>query len=52
MHYISYARLENAEDMQTTVSIIDFRASGGRLKIVENGYNLFSNSSFNTAPLA
>ena len=52
MHYISYSRLENAEDMQTTVSIIDFRASGGRLKIVENGYNLFSNSSFNTAPLA
>jgi len=52
MHYISYSQLENAEDMQTTVSIIDFRASGGRLKIVENGYNLFSNPSLNTAPLA
>ena len=52
MHYISYSQLENAEDMQTTVSIIDFRASGGRLKIVENGYSLFANPSLNTAPLA
>ena len=52
MHYISYSQLENAEDMQTTVSIIDFRASGGRLKVVENGYSLFANPSLNTAPLA
>jgi len=51
MHYISYAKLDGAEHMQTTVSIVDFRAAGGRLKIVNNCYNGFNNSSSNKVPV-
>ena len=52
MHYISYSQLENAEDMDTTVSIVDFRSAGGQLSVFQNGYDLFNSPSLNTVSLA
>lgn len=51
MHYISYAQITDAKDLRTQVSIVDFRGNG-RLRIIENGYELFRNKNYWTVEVA
>ena len=50
MHYIRYARFDEEieEGIQTRVKIVDFRANSScRLRVINNGYDQFFNSSQN-----
>jgi len=53
MQYIQLPLLSDTQDVETTITVIDFRcANGCNLKVVNNGYELFTNSSYWVAPLS
>jgi predicted phage tail protein len=52
MQYIQYPDIDDAGDIYTSITIIDFRCDAScRLKVRQNGYDLFRNSSYNSAPI-
>ena len=52
MQYIQYPDVDNAGDIYTSITIIDFRCDAScKLKVRQNGYNLFRYSSYNNAPI-
>jgi predicted phage tail protein len=52
MQYIQYPDIDDAGNIYTSITIIDFRCDAScKLKVRQNGYNLFRNSSYNSAPI-